>query len=82
METKNPTNQTVTALKATTENKVPLPERTIGNVVDMNGLSDSMRDSILRAYLGEPDPTQYGIVQAVTAAAKGIFCGGIKHEQQ
>ena len=41
--------------------------RAIGNVVDMNGLSDSMRDNILRAYLGEPDPTQYGIVQAVTA---------------
>ncbi len=64
--------QTVAALKGATENKVPLPERAIGNVVEMNSLSDSMRDSILRAYLGEPDPTQYGIVQAVTAAAKGI----------
>lgn len=65
-------NATVAALKATAENKVPLPERAIGNVVDMNGLSDAMRDQILKAYLGEPDPTQYGIVQAVTAAAKGI----------
>lgn len=65
-------NTTVAALKATAENKVPLPERAIGNVVDMAGLPDSMRDSILRAYLGEPDPTQYGIVQAITATAKGI----------
>ena len=65
-------NQTVAMLKATAENKVPLPERAIGNVVDMAGLSDSTRDSILRAYLGEPDPTQYGIVQAVTAVAKAI----------
>lgn len=63
-------NATVAALKATTENKVPLPERAIGNVVDMAGLPDSTRDAILRAYLGEPDPTQYGIVQAVTATAK------------
>ncbi len=65
-------NTTIAALKASAENRVPLPERAIGNVVDMAGLPDSMRDSILRAYLGEPDPTQYGIVQAVTATAKNI----------
>ncbi|MCG2741082.1 MAG: DUF932 domain-containing protein [Syntrophaceae bacterium] len=65
-------NQTIAALKATTENKVPLPERAIGNVVDMAGLPDSTRDAILKAYLGEPDPTQYGIVQAVTAYARDI----------
>lgn len=65
-------NAAIAALKATTENKVPLPERAISNVVDMAGLSDSTRDAILRAYLGEPDPTQYGIVQAVTATAKNI----------
>lgn len=63
-------NATVAVLKATTENKVPLPERAIGNVVDMAGLPDSTRDAILRAYLGEPDPTQYGIVQSITATAK------------
>ncbi len=66
-------NTTVAALKMSAENKVPLPERAIHNVVEMNGLPDSMRESILKAYLGEPDPTQYGIVQAVTATAKNII---------
>lgn len=63
---------TMNAIKTAAQNKVPLAETAISNIVQMNGLSDTTRDNILKAYLGEPDPSQWGIINAVTSAAKMV----------
>ena len=63
--------QIVEALTQTTYRRVRVePQRVIRNVVRDFELSEKQQERLLLAFGGEPEDTQFGIVQAITSAAQ------------
>lgn len=60
----------VQSLRDSTEIRVLSPQKTINNIVEHYGLSETQKENILMAFGAEPEPDLYGIANAVTKAAQ------------
>lgn len=54
------------------ERKVKEPERVIENIVNHERLPVSLTERVVNSYLEEPEPTEYGVLNAFTRTARNL----------
>ena len=60
----------VDQLQQTTEVGLPAPSEAIDNVIKLYNVNESLKDFISNSLIAEGDPTQYGLVNAITRSAQ------------
>lgn len=65
-------DRVVQMLKGNAETEIKAPIQAVDNVIIETGISDEQKQAILENLIADKDHTQWGMVNAITATARGI----------